>query len=36
MMKDYKALTKDISEYAGELRRASPDAMNGFHANTPR
>ena len=32
MTKDYKALTKDISEYAGELRKASPDAMNGFYA----
>jgi AhpD family alkylhydroperoxidase len=32
MTKDYKALTKDISEYAGELKKAVPDAMNGFYA----
>lgn len=32
MTKDYKALTKDISEYAGELSKASPDAINGFYA----
>ncbi len=32
MTKDYKALTKDISEYAGALKKASPDAMNGIYA----
>ncbi len=32
MTKDYKTITKDISEYAGELRKAVPDAMNGFYA----
>ncbi len=32
MAKDYKAITKDISEYAGELRKAAPEAMNGFYA----
>lgn len=32
MPKDYKALTKDISEYAGILKKAAPDAMNGFYA----
>lgn len=32
MTKDYNAITKDISEYAGELRKAAPDAMNGFYA----
>lgn len=32
MTKDYKALTKDISEYMGELRQIVPDAMAGFSA----
>lgn len=32
MTKDYKALTKDISEYAGELKKAVPEAMEGFYA----
>lgn len=32
MTKDYKAITKDISEYVGELRKAAPDAMAGFSA----
>ena len=32
MVKDYKAITGDISQYAGELRKAAPDAMNGFYA----
>ena len=32
MTKDYKALTADISQYAGELRKVIPDAMNGFYA----
>lgn len=31
MTKDYKALTKDISEYAGLLKKAAPDAMDGFY-----
>lgn len=30
--KDYKALTRDISEYMGELRKTAPDAMQGFSA----
>ncbi|HOO51250.1 MAG TPA: carboxymuconolactone decarboxylase family protein [Alphaproteobacteria bacterium] len=32
MAKDYQALTKDISQYMGELRKAVPDAMAGFSA----
>lgn len=32
MSKDYKAITKDISEYVGELRKVVPDAMQGFSA----
>jgi len=32
MTKDYKALTKDISEYAGVLKKTVPDAMTGFYA----
>lgn len=32
MTKDYKALTKDISQYIGELRKTVPDAMTGFSA----
>lgn len=32
MTKDYKALTKDISEYTGELRKVVPDAMAGFYS----
>ncbi|MFN3701002.1 MAG: carboxymuconolactone decarboxylase family protein [Alphaproteobacteria bacterium] len=32
MAKDYKALTKDISEYMGELRKTIPDTMSGFSA----
>ena len=32
MPKDYKNLTKDISEYVGVLKKAAPDAMNGFYA----
>lgn len=32
MTKDYKSLTKDISEYAGELKKEVPDAMAGFYA----
>lgn len=32
MAKDYAALTQDISAYIGELRRAQPEAMQGFSA----
>ena len=32
MSKDYKSLTKDISEYAAILKQAAPNAMNGFYA----
>lgn len=32
MSKDYKAITQDISQYMGELRKAVPDAMQGFSA----
>jgi AhpD family alkylhydroperoxidase len=32
MPKDYKAITADITQYAVELRKAVPDAMNGFYA----
>ncbi len=32
MTKDYKAITADITQYAGELRKAVPDAMSGFYA----
>ena len=32
MTKDYKNLTKDISEYVGVLKKAAPDAMNGVYA----
>lgn len=32
MSKDYKALTKDISEYVGHLKSMAPDAMNGFYS----
>lgn len=32
MAKDYAALTRDISAYIGELRRAQPEAMQGFSA----
>lgn len=32
MPKDYNALTKDISEYIGELRTEMPEAMKGFSA----
>jgi len=30
MPKDYKAITKDISEYIGELRKVVPEPMKGF------
>jgi AhpD family alkylhydroperoxidase len=32
MTKDYKKITADISEYMAELRKISPDAMQGFSA----
>ncbi len=32
MSKDYKSLIKDINEYTAELRKAVPDAMQGFSA----
>jgi AhpD family alkylhydroperoxidase len=32
MTKDYNAITKDISTYIGELRKLSPEAMQGFSA----
>ncbi len=32
MSKDYKQITKDISEYAGELKKAAPEAMEGFYS----
>jgi AhpD family alkylhydroperoxidase len=32
MSKDYKGITADITHYAVELRKAVPDAMNGFYA----
>ncbi len=32
MSKDYKAITKDISEYVMDLKKTVPDAMNGFYA----
>lgn len=32
MTKDYKAITRDISAYTGELRKHAPDAMQGFYA----
>jgi len=30
MSKDYKQITRDISEYMGEIRKIRPDAMAGF------
>ncbi|SCB41018.1 carboxymuconolactone decarboxylase family protein [Rhizobium multihospitium] len=32
MTKDYKEITRDISAYTSELRKLSPDAMQGFYA----
>jgi hypothetical protein len=29
--KDYKVITRDISEYAAVLKKAAPDAMDGFY-----
>lgn len=31
MSKDYKEITRDISTYTTELRKLSPDAMQGFY-----
>lgn len=30
--KDYKQITRDISEYMGQLRQLAPEAMSGFSA----
>ncbi len=32
MAKDYQALTQDIGAYTAELRKLTPDAMQGFYA----
>lgn len=32
MVKDYKDIIGGISQYAGELRKAAPEGMAGFHA----
>lgn len=32
MTKDYRAITRDIAAYTGELRKLAPEAMQGFHA----
>lgn len=32
MPKDYKTITQDIAQYAGELKKAAPEAMTGFYA----
>lgn len=32
MTKNYADMTRDISEYVGELRKVVPDAMQGFSA----
>lgn len=32
MSKNYKEITKDISEYVGVLKKTVPDAMDGFYA----
>lgn len=32
MAKDYRQITRDISQYIGELKKMAPDAMQGFHA----
>ncbi len=32
MTKDYREITRDISAYTSELRKLSPDAMQGFYA----
>jgi AhpD family alkylhydroperoxidase len=32
MTKDYREITRDISAYTSELRKLSPDAMQGFYS----
>lgn len=32
MPKDYQAITSDITEYIGKLKKAAPDAIAGFSA----
>jgi hypothetical protein len=32
MAKDYRAITADISAYTAQLRKAQPEAMQGFYA----
>lgn len=32
MAKDYKQITRDISVYTAEMRKLTPDAINGFYA----
>lgn len=32
MTKDYRAITTDIAAYAAQLRKAQPEAMQGFYA----
>lgn len=32
MSKDFKQITKDISAYTAEMRKLTPDAVNGFYA----
>lgn len=32
MTKDYKQITADISQYAVELKKSSPETMNNFYA----
>ena len=32
MTKDYREITRDISQFTRELSKLAPDAMKGFHA----
>lgn len=32
MTKDYRQITRDISAYTAEMRKLTPDAMQGFYA----
>ncbi|PZQ45832.1 MAG: carboxymuconolactone decarboxylase [Micavibrio aeruginosavorus] len=32
MVKDYKKITSDISEYTAQLKQTSPETMGGFYA----
>ena len=34
MSKDYKAITKAMSHYVGELKKVEPGAMDGFYAKS--